>query len=76
MISHYEENHISGLMGLLHTAPVKQARMPNYTTDMQIYQSLQNVMGEKNIPVIYPNQGDAIFLESRNSGCEALELWL
>lgn len=60
--SHYDEDHISGLVGVLHTTPVEQALMPDYTTDTQIYQSLQNVLGEKGIPVIYPAQGDTFSL--------------
>lgn len=60
--SHYDEDHISGLVGVLHTTPVEQALMPDYTTDTQIYQSLQNVLGEKNVPVIYPAQGDTFSL--------------
>lgn len=60
--SHYDEDHISGLVGVLHTTPVEQALMPDYTTDTQIYQSLQNVLGEKSVPVIYPAQGDIFSL--------------
>lgn len=60
--SHYDEDHISGLVGVLHTTPVEQALMPYYTTDTQIYQSLQNVLGEKSVPVIYPAQGDTFSL--------------
>ena len=62
--SHYDEDHISGLVGVLHTTPVKQALMPDYTTDTQIYQSLQNVLGEKSVPVICPAQGDTVSLGS------------
>lgn len=60
--SHYDEDHISGLVGVLHTTPVEQALMPDYTTDTQIHQSLQTVLGEKNVPVIYPAQGDIFSL--------------
>lgn len=60
--SHYDEDHISGLVGVLHTTPVEQALMPDYTTDTQIYQSLQNVLGEKSVPVFYPEQGDVFSL--------------
>ena len=60
--SHYDEDHISGLVGVLHATPVGKALMPDYTTDTQIYQSLQTVLGEKNVPVIYPAQGDAFSL--------------
>ena len=60
--SHYDEDHISGLVGVLHTTPVEQALMPDYTTDTQIYQSLQTVLGEKNVPVIHPAKGDTFSL--------------
>lgn len=60
--SHYDEDHISGLVGALHTTPVNQALMPDYTTDTQIYQSLQNVLEEKSVPVVYPAQGDTFSL--------------
>lgn len=62
--SHYDEDHISGLVGVLHTTPVEQALMPDYTTDTQIYQSLQNVLTEKAVPVICPAQGDTVSLGS------------
>lgn len=60
--SHYDEDHISGLVGVLHTTPVERALMPDYTSDTQIYQSLQNVLEEKSVPVIYPAQGDTFTL--------------
>lgn len=60
--SHYDEDHISGLVGVLHTTPVEQALMPDYTTDTQIYQSLQNALEEKAVTVTYPAQGDTFSL--------------
>lgn len=60
--SHYDEDHISGLVGALHTTPVEQALMPDYTTDTQIYQSLQNALEEKAVTVTYPAQGDTFSL--------------
>ncbi|MGN0984674.1 MAG: ComEC/Rec2 family competence protein [Gemmiger sp.] len=60
--SHYDEDHISGLVGVLHTTPVEQALMPDYTADTQIYQSLQTVLAEKSVPVLYPAQGDTFSL--------------
>lgn len=62
--SHYDEDHISGLVGVLHTTPVEQALMPDYTTDTQIYQSLQTALAEKAVTVTYPAQGDAFSLGS------------
>lgn len=62
--SHYDEDHISGLVGVLNTTPVEQALMPDYTTDTQIYQSLHNVLEEKSVPVVYPAAGDTFSLGS------------
>lgn len=56
--SHYDEDHISGLVGVLNTAEVEEALLPDYTTDTQIYQSLQNAIAEQNVPVVTPLQGD------------------
>ena len=56
--SHYDEDHISGLVGVLNTAEVEEAMLPDYTTDTQIYQSLQNAITEQNVPVVTPLQGD------------------
>lgn len=64
VVSHYDEDHISGLVGVLHTTPVEQALMADYTTDTQIYQSLQNVLQENRVPVVYPTQGDTFSLGS------------
>lgn len=60
--SHYDEDHVSGLVGVLHTTPVKKALMPDYTTDTQIYQSMQNALAEKAVTVTYPAQGDTFSL--------------
>lgn len=65
--SHYDEDHVSGLVGVLHTTPVKKALMPDYTTDTQIYQSMQNALAEKAVTVTYPAQGDTFSLGGRKS---------
>lgn len=56
--SHYDEDHISGLVGVLNTVEVEEALLPDYTTETQIYQSLQNAIAEQNVPVVTPLQGD------------------
>ena len=56
--SHYDEDHISGLVGVLNTVEVEEALLPDYTTDTQIYQSLQNAIAEQNVPVVTPLQGN------------------
>lgn len=56
--SHYDEDHISGLVGVLNTVEVEEAMLPDYTTDTRIFQSLQNAIAEQNVPVVTPLQGD------------------
>lgn len=56
--SHYDEDHISGLVGVLNKVELEEALLPDYTTDTQIYQSLQNAITEQNVPVVTPLQGD------------------
>ena len=56
--SHYDEDHISGLVGVLNTTEVEEALLPDYAADTRIYQSLQNAIAEQNVPVGTPLQGD------------------
>lgn len=56
--SHYDEDHISGLVGVLKTAEVEQAMLPDYTTDTRIFQSLKDAIEEQKVPVVYPSQGE------------------
>lgn len=56
--SHYDEDHISGLVGVLNTAEVERAMLPDYTTDTRIFQSLQDAIAEQKVPVVYPSQGN------------------
>ncbi len=37
--SHYDEDHIAGLVGVLNTAEIDEAVIPDYETDSAIYQS-------------------------------------
>lgn len=56
--SHYDEDHISGLVGVLNTTEVEEALLPDYAADTRIYQSLQNAIAEQNVPVVTPLQRD------------------
>ena len=62
--SHYDEDHISGLVGVLNTTEVEEALLPDYAADTRIYQSLQNAIAEQNVPVVTPLQGDLYTLGS------------
>lgn len=56
--SHYDEDHISGLNGVLHTIPVESVICPDYISNTQIYQSFTDTINEKDISVIHPTTGD------------------
>lgn len=62
--SHYDEDHISGLVGVLNTTEVEEALLPDYAADTRIYQALQNAIAEQNVSVVTPLQGDLYTLGS------------
>lgn len=56
--SHYDEDHIAGLIGVLNTADVDTVICPDYTTDTQIYSSLMSAIAASGAKVIHPNVKD------------------
>ncbi len=56
--SHYDEDHIAGLNGILHTIAVDQVICPDYYSDTQIYQSFIHAIEDRNISMIHPETGD------------------
>lgn len=44
--SHYDEDHIAGLIGALKTVSVNQAIIPNYQADTSIYESFMSAVEE------------------------------
>ena len=61
--SHYDEDHISGLVGVLNTTAVKEMICPDYETDTSIYQSLMSKIQEKAVEVVHPEAGDTFLLD-------------
>lgn len=55
--SHYDDDHINGLVGVLNTAKVKKAVLPDYTADTRVYRSLQSTVKNKRVPVVHPKRG-------------------
>ena len=41
--SHYDADHINGLVGALNTTSVKQVFAPEYTTDTKVFQSFRDI---------------------------------
>lgn len=60
--SHYDEDHIAGLVGVLATTTVDEFIRPDYTTDTDIYQSLITMAEKNGCESIYPVPGDTFEL--------------
>lgn len=53
--SHYDEDHIAGLIGVLNTADVDTVLCPDYTTDTQIYSSFKSAVATSGAKVVHPS---------------------
>lgn len=56
--SHYDADHLNGIVGALHVYACKTFLGADYETDTRVYKSLCSVLDEKDIPVVHPNPGD------------------
>lgn len=65
--SHYDADHINGLVGVLNTTSVEQIFAPDYEADSRVYHSFQETIAAKKIPKEQPDVGtsyqlgDAVF---------------
>ncbi len=62
--SHYDEDHISGLVGIINTTPVGLFLGPSYQTDTKIFDSLVNAIADNKVAFETPNVGDFYYLGS------------
>lgn len=60
--SHYDEDHLAGLVGVLNTTPVALALTAGYTADTEIYHSFAAQLASADVPEIHPQQGDIFTL--------------
>ena len=58
--SHYDEDHIAGLIGVLHTTQVNTLLCPDTTSDTNIYNSF--VQASSGVNTVHPQAGDAYVL--------------
>lgn len=56
--SHYDEDHISGLIGTLHVFSVDTILCPDYSSDTQIYESFIDVAEVSGAAMIHPYAGE------------------
>lgn len=59
IVSHYDADHLNGVVGVLNAFECKQVLSPDYKADTKVYQSYLRVIEEKNIPVEHPRLGDS-----------------
>lgn len=64
VISHFDEDHCAGIVGVLNSFPVQQIYMPNYSTDTKIYSSLISEIKNTETPFCYPYVGDTFYVGS------------
>lgn len=55
--SHYDADHLNGVVGALNVFPVNQVFSPNYITDTKVFNSFQSVIEEKSIAKEQPEIG-------------------
>lgn len=55
--SHYDEDHLNGLIGAIHALDVGTVIAPNYTTDTNVYTSFKRAVEEKGLTVTYAEAG-------------------
>ena len=62
--SHYDEDHLNGLIGAVHALDVGTVIAPNYTTDTNVYTSFMRAVEEKGLTVTYAEAGASYTLGS------------
>lgn len=55
--SHYDADHISGLVGVIYNYSISQLIAPNYTASSRIYNSFIKAINTKGISITYPTAG-------------------
>lgn len=60
--SHYDADHLNGVVGVLNVFPCETVLAADYVTDTRVYESFQRVVDEKDITLVYPSVGDTYVL--------------
>lgn len=58
VVSHYDEDHLAGLVGVLNTTGVGHVYTPDYTTDTAIYRSFRDKLSANGAAESHPSVGD------------------
>lgn len=57
IVSHYDADHLNGVIGTLNVFDVKHVIGPDYSTDTRSYQSFMDILSKKNLKKISPSVG-------------------
>ena len=60
--SHYDSDHLSGIVGVVNVFSINTLIAPDYETDTPIYDSFLTAAAEKNLPITYPVPNEEYFL--------------
>lgn len=60
--SHYDSDHLNGIVGALNAFPVSNVWGPNYTADTRVFESFNSVISEKGLTRVQPAIGSQIQL--------------
>lgn len=60
--SHYDADHLNGVVGVLNAFPCEMVLASDYVTDTRVYESFSHVVDEKDITLAYPSVGDSYML--------------
>lgn len=60
--SHYDSDHLNGIVGALNALPVSNVWGPNYTTDTRVFESFNSVVSQKGLSRVQPAIGSQIQL--------------
>lgn len=62
LVSHYDADHLSGIIGVLYNYNVATLLTPDYTTGTKIYQSYINCIETQSLAPVHPQVGDSYTL--------------
>ncbi len=58
--THFDEDHIAGLIGAMNVFPAAEVFAPSYASDTKIYHSFMNMAENKNLTVRPPSPGETL----------------
>ncbi len=61
-ISHYDSDHLSGVVGVLNHFPVSHVLAPDYKASTAIFRSYKQALSDKKLAPVYPAVGDSFSL--------------